>query len=149
MHLDRINSKSPLQLLYIYLAINRTLFVILRSVKIILILLNHVWWYRFCLNDKIFFFFPIEDVAAEKWTEKDKGHGIQPVNNPHGYSKNCPHVDILTEKALVPISYSTSADQEKPVRCQFSCTEYVKLQRTEENEALDVYWPWACLPDLC
>lgn len=94
------------------------------------------------------FFFPVEDVAAEKWTEKDKGHGIQAVNNPHGYSKNCPHIDIVTEKALVPIPYSTTADQEKPIWCQFSCTKYVKLQGTEEDKALDVCWPWAYLPEL-
>lgn len=114
MHLDQINSKSPLQLLYIYLAISRTLFVNPCSVKIILILWNCVWWYKFCLNNKIIFF-PVEDVAAEKWTEKDKGHDIQALNNPHGYSKNYPHIDILTERAQVPIPYSTTADQEKAI----------------------------------
>lgn len=47
------------------------------------------------------YFFPVEAVVAEKLTEKGKGHGIQAVNNPHGYSKNCPHIDILTRRALV------------------------------------------------
>lgn len=95
MCLDRINSKSPLQLLYIYLAINRTLFVIPHSVKIILILLNRAWWYKFCLTDKNVFF-PVGDVAAEKWTEKDKGRGKQAVNNPCGCHENGPHIDMLT-----------------------------------------------------
>lgn len=55
MHLDWINSKSPLQLLYIYLAINRTLFVIQCLVKIILTLLSFTWWFEFCPNGETFF----------------------------------------------------------------------------------------------
>lgn len=99
-----------------------------------------MWWYKLCLNDKIFFF-PVENVAAEQWTEKYKAHGIQAVNKPHGYSKNIPRIDILTEKTLVPTPYSTTADEEKPIQWQFSCTKYIRLQGTEENEALGVYWP--------
>lgn len=134
MHLDQINSKSPLQLLYIYLAINRTLFVIPCLVKIILTLLSCTWWFEFSLNGKGFFFL-VEDVAAEIWIEKDKGHGVQAVNNPPGCSKNCPHTDVLTEKSLVLIPYSTTAHEKKTIQCQFICAEYLKLWETEKNEA--------------
>lgn len=91
------------------------------------------------------FFFILEDVAAERWIEKDKGHGVQAVNNPHGYSKYCPHTDVLTEKSLVLIPYSTTADKEKTIWCWFICTEYLKVGETEENEALGLYWSWAGL----
>lgn len=75
-----------------------------------------MWWYKLCLND---FFFPVENVAAEKWTEKYKAHGIQAVNKPHGYSKNIPHIDILTEETLVPTPYSTTADRRSPSNDSF------------------------------
>lgn len=80
-------------------------------------------------------FFSCRDVAAEIWIEKDKGHGVQAVNNPPGCSKNCPHIDVLTEKSLVLIPYSTTAHEKKTIQCQFICAEYLKLWETEKNEA--------------